>query len=100
MHIMKGPSSTCLLLLGLLCLALAGCARQEDSVEAAIPYPLETCIVSDERLGADPDMVPYTFVHEGQEIKLCCKSCLTTFNKDPKEFLAKLHPPTSPTPPE
>ena len=39
----------------------------------AKPYPLKTCIVSDEKLGEMGK--PYIFVHEGQEIKLCCKGC-------------------------
>ncbi|MCU0770732.1 MAG: hypothetical protein MUE94_03030 [Verrucomicrobia bacterium] len=54
------------------------------------PYPLDTCLVSGEKLGADPDMKPYVFVHAGQEIKLCCKSCLKDFNADPEKYLAKL----------
>jgi hypothetical protein len=39
------------------------------------PYPLQTCVVSDEKLGEMGDA--YVFVHEGREIKLCCKSCLS-----------------------
>lgn len=54
------------------------------------PYPLDTCIVSDEKLGADPGMKPHTFVHEGREVKLCCKSCLKDFKKDSAKFIAKI----------
>jgi len=72
-----------------LCVSVLGCAP-EASTEAAISYPLEICLVSDEKLGEDPDMVPYTFVHEGQEVKLCCKGCLKTFEKEPAKYLAKL----------
>ena len=54
------------------------------------PYPLDTCIVSDEKLGADPAMKPHTFVHEGREVKLCCKSCLKDFKKDTAKFIAKI----------
>ncbi len=78
-------------------LTVAGCAQQrEPSETAAIPYPLDTCLVSGEKLGADPEMKPYTFVHHGQEIKLCCKSCLKDFNKDPEKYLAKLKPAAPP----
>ncbi len=56
----------------------------------AKPYPLDTCIVSDEKLGADASMKPYVFTHKGQEIKLCCKSCLKKFDKDPAQYLKKL----------
>jgi hypothetical protein len=51
-------------------------------------YPLKTCIVSDEKLGEMGD--PFVFTHEGQEIKLCCKSCQKDFKKDPAKYLKKL----------
>jgi hypothetical protein len=54
------------------------------------PYPLDKCIVTDEKLGADPDMKPYVFTHEGREIKLCCKSCLKDFNKDTAKYIKKI----------
>lgn len=57
---------------------------------AAKPYKLDTCLVTDEKLDADPAMKSYSFVHEGQEIKLCCKSCLKKFDKDPAKYLKKL----------
>lgn len=54
----------------------------------AKPYPLDKCIVTDE---AFEHGKPYTFVHNGQEIKLCCKDCLADFEKDPAKYLAKLN---------
>lgn len=54
------------------------------------PYPLNTCAVSDEKIGADPGMKPYSFVHEGREVKLCCKSCLKDFKKDTAKYIAKI----------
>ena len=63
-------------------------AHAEDKKEAAKPYPLEKCIVTDEKLGEMGK--PYVFTHEGQEIKLCCKSCLKDFNKEPAKYLKKL----------
>lgn len=56
--------------------------------EKAKPYPLTTCVVSGEKLGEMGD--PYVFTYEGQEIKLCCKSCQKDFNKNPKKFLKKI----------
>jgi YHS domain-containing protein len=35
-------------------------------------------------------MKTFVFVHEGQEIKLCCKSCKKKFDKDPASYLKKL----------
>jgi len=59
-----------------------------DKEKAAKPYPLKTCLVSDEKLGEMGD--PYVFTHEGQEIKLCCKGCLKDFKKDPAKYAKKL----------
>lgn len=66
-------------------------AQAGDKKETkAKPYPLDTCIVSDEKLDADPGMKPYTFTHGDQEFKLCCKSCLKDFNKNPGKYVKKL----------
>jgi hypothetical protein len=61
-----------------------------DAKSKAKPYPLTTCLVSDEKLGADASMQPYVFVEDGQEIKLCCKSCLKDFKKDKASLMKKL----------
>ena len=70
--------------------ALVTPATAEDKKAAAKPYPLDTCIVSDEKLGADASMKPFVFTHEGQEIKLCCKSCQKDFKKDTAKYLKKI----------
>ena len=43
----------------------ATATRAEDKKEAAKPYPLVKCIVSDEKLGEMGK--PYVFTHEGQD---------------------------------
>lgn len=63
-------------------------ADQAKPDAKAKPYPLDTCIVTDEKLGEMGE--PFVFVHQGQEIKLCCKSCLKKFNKTPETYLRKL----------
>ena len=55
---------------------------------SSIPYPLDTCPVSGEKLGEMGK--PYVFVHQGREVKLCCKNCLKDFNEDPAKFIAKI----------
>lgn len=55
---------------------------------AAKPYPLDVCLVSGNELGSMGK--PVTFVHEGQEVKLCCRPCLDDFQADPAKYLAKL----------
>ncbi len=72
-----------MMLLAALTLTLVGCSKETtaevktEPVESATaevkPYPLDTCVVEDEKLGSMGD--PYVFVHEGQELKLCCKGC-------------------------
>ena len=78
-----------------LILLIASCFAADetapDATPAVTPYPLSTCIVSDEPLGSMGE--PHVFTHEGQEIKLCCKKCLKQFNKDPAGHLAKLGSP-------
>ena len=66
---------------------LAGFAADKKT-EKPKPYPLKTCIVTDEKLGEMGDA--YVFTHEGREIKLCCKSCLKDFKKDPAKYIKKL----------
>src|SRR2546426_3698893 len=73
---------------------LTGLAAGTLSVSAADkdkkpkPYPLDKCIVTDEKLGEHGK--PYVFTHEGQEIKMCCKDCLKDFKKEPAKYLKKI----------
>lgn len=57
-------------------------------VSAAIPYPLDTCLVSGEKLGSMGK--PPEIVYEGRQIKFCCKHCIPDFEKEPAKFLSKL----------
>lgn len=63
-----------------------GCG--EARAGGAKPYPLTTCIVTDNDLGSMGD--EQTYVHEGQEIKVCCAPCIAKFQANPGRFLAKL----------
>jgi hypothetical protein len=76
------------LLAGVLVAPFSARAADKKS-EKAKPYPLKTCVVSDEKLGGDMGE-PYVFTHNGQEIKLCCKSCLKDFKKDPAKYMNKI----------
>ena len=92
---MKTPRTIVALLTGIALIAVVGSAfavENKDSKDAkkAKPYPLKICLVSDEVLDSDPSMKSFTFVHEGQEIKLCCKSCQKDFKKDSTKFLKKM----------
>lgn len=52
------------------------------------PYPLKTCIVSDEDLGSMDEQI--SIVYEGRIIKFCCKDCIPKFQKDPRKYLKKI----------
>jgi hypothetical protein len=52
------------------------------------PYPMETCVISGEKLGSMGD--PVVFTEGDQEVQICCKSCQKDFNKDKKASLKKI----------
>ncbi len=70
----------------LTCLVLLLPLSVSVSAAEAKPYPLTTCIVSGDKL--DPS-VP-ALVHNGQQIKFCCKSCVKKFQANPDKYLIKL----------
>jgi hypothetical protein len=78
-------------MLGISLLVLAFSSEAADAKPAAKakPYPLKTCVVSDEKFGGDMGD-PYVFVHEGREVKLCCEGCLKDFKKDPAKYVKKM----------
>ncbi len=51
-------------------------------------YPLQTCVVSGEKLGS----MGKSYVHtsEGREVQFCCKACLKDFSKEPQKYLKKI----------
>ena len=63
-------------------------AKYMKTIADAQVYPLDTCVVSGEKLGEMGK--PFVFTYEGQEVKLCCKSCQKDFKKDPAQFLKKI----------
>jgi hypothetical protein len=71
---------------------LAATAWGADTPSAEAPnakaYPFDTCIVSGEKLDAMGGKI--TVVKDGQEVTLCCKGCIKSFNKDPAKYLKKI----------
>ena len=70
-------------------IGLSADSKADKKAEKPKPYPLKTCVVSDEKFGGDMGD-PYVFTHEGREIKLCCKSCLKDFKKDTAKYIKKI----------
>lgn len=50
------------------------------------PDLLKTCPVSGDKLDGDMG-APYVFSYQGQEVKLCCKSCKKDFDKNPAKYI-------------
>lgn len=73
------------LTLAALMTGLLATARAEDKAPAKDDYPLDKCLVSDEKLGEMGE--PYVMQYEGQTVKFCCKDCLKKFKKDPAKYL-------------
>ena len=69
---------------------LASCASTPGgaSTAGAKPYPKSTCIVSGNKLGSMGPVI--TQVHQGQEIKFCCKPCTEKFAANPAKYMARL----------
>jgi hypothetical protein len=59
--------------------------------KARAAYPLETCAVSDEKLGGSMGPAPEFIYREAgkadQLVRFCCKSCVSDFTKDPAKYL-------------
>jgi len=80
--------TTALILAAIATLSAASCATSGSSSASVKPYPNNTCIVSGNELGSMGPVI--TKVHNGQEIKFCCKPCVAKFEKNPDRFLAEL----------
>jgi hypothetical protein len=87
MKLIKNVTAT-VLAVSVLGSPLIGLSADQKADAKAKPYTLKTCVVSGEKLGEMGK--PYVFVHEGREIKLCCKDCLKDFNKEPAKYVKKI----------
>lgn len=51
-------------------------------------YPLDTCIVTDNKLGSMG--TPITKTYKGQDVKFCCRPCIKKFYQNPDKYMEKL----------
>ena len=81
-----------LMAVGAAALVWGGCSEQSSSSTGssseAKAYTLDTCVVSDEKLGSMGE--PVVKVYDGQQVKFCCNSCVKDFEKDKTKFIAKI----------
>jgi hypothetical protein len=76
-------------LLGAFAVAAAPAAEARKKADS---YPLTTCLVAGDPLGAN-DYVTYVHKEAGKPdrtIRVCCDGCIDDFKKEPAKFLAKL----------
>lgn len=53
-------------------------------------YPLDTCVVSGEKLGEMGKPIDYIHKEEGKPdrlVRFCCKMCIGKFKKEPAKYL-------------
>src|SRR5437764_1123878 len=67
---------------------LAAIAAEKKAETKVKPYVLKTCAVSGDKLGEMGK--PFVFTNDNREIKLCCKSCLKDFKKEPAKYVKKI----------
>ena len=60
----------------------------KTSEAGVTPYPLDTCIVSGEKLDAMGE--PVVKVYAGREVRFCCPGCVKKFEADKAGYLAKI----------
>jgi len=68
----------------------AGSTNSMPAASKPVPYPLDTCIISGDKL--DGDMGPaIVFIYQtngiNQEIKFCCPMCKPKFLADPDKYM-------------
>ena len=98
---MNMNTTTTILAASLLAISLSACVTTSTSSATpepgpatnqpsprTIPYPLDTCIVTDNELGSMGD--PITSFHGNREVKFCCRPCVRKFDANPDRYLAKL----------
>ena len=74
-----------------------GCCSAEpatakvSATTAQTAYPLDTCVVSGDKLDGDMGKpVDYIYKVDGEPdrlVRLCCKMCIPKFKKDPAKYL-------------
>lgn len=94
MLIMKKLKKLAALMLAVPFLASPLAAFAGDTNQAAasqpVPYPLDTCVVSGDKLGGDmgpPVVFVYSNKDVNQEIKFCCPMCKPKFLADPDKYM-------------
>lgn len=96
MTIARSLLSTCALFAAITGLAFTSSSTVPAADEfKGDAYPLDTCVVSGEKLGADAVTVVLSGMKDknldATQMKFCCAKCEATFKADPSKYTAKLN---------
>ncbi len=72
----------------LLTVAMTVVTPVEDKVPYSETYPLDVCAVAGKKLGSMGK--PIDFVHEGRQVRFCCRGCVPKFKANPEQYLAEV----------
>ncbi|MEE2883004.1 MAG: hypothetical protein VYD70_04695 [Planctomycetota bacterium] len=72
----------------LLTVAIGVVTPVEDPIPATEAYPLDICAVAGKKLGSMGK--PIDFVHEGRQVRFCCRGCVPKFKANPDQYLAEV----------
>ncbi len=62
----------------------------QQMIEQQLPsYPLDTCMVSGDKLGGDMGK-PVNIIYKNRLVRFCCPDCVPDFKKDPAKYFKKL----------
>jgi YHS domain-containing protein len=66
-------------------------AKVDEAIkkEQAMNYPLNTCVVSGEKLGGMMGK-PVEKVYDNRLVKFCCSGCVNEFEKNPAKYIKKI----------
>jgi YHS domain-containing protein len=64
---------------------LSSVSLADSQAPKPVPYPMQTCFISGDKLGEMGK--PVVFTYQGQEIKLCCKDCKKKFDANPAQYM-------------
>lgn len=82
------------LVAGILAFGAASPAPTTADTFGGDPFPLDTCPVSGEKLGADAETVVLEGMKDkkldGTQMKFCCGKCAAAYKADPAKFQAKI----------
>jgi len=74
---------------------LAMAAPGDQPAAGGAPYPLDTCPVSGEKLGADAKAVVLADMKDpmlnGTQVKFCCGKCEAAFKAEPEKYSGKMN---------